>query len=82
MSSSHIQHIQHQASTTASATASALAAQLSAGGSASTHHIRDVLTFISDVCNGNATRDLAQSVAETRPQLAASLRRASRNNWS
>jgi hypothetical protein len=79
MSSSHIQH---HVSTTVTATASALAAQLNAGATASTHRIRNALALISDVCNGNAMRDLAQSVAQTRPQLAASLRRAARNNWS
>ena len=79
MSSSHIQH---QGSTKASATASARAAQLNAGASASSHHIRNALILISDVCNGNAMRKLAQTVARSRPQLAASLRRASRNNWS
>ena len=82
MSSSHIQHIQHQASTKARATASVQAAQLNAGAAASTHRVRNALVFISDVCNGNALRDLAQSLAQSRPQLAASLRRAARNNWS
>lgn len=59
-----------------------MAVQLNTRAAASSHHIRDALIFISDVCNGNALRDLAQSVNQTRPQLAASLRRAARNNWS